>query len=212
MRGIALAAEVIPDELLLEDAELQAVVQRDGRCWAIVERQVDWDCYRVRIAARQSYLHYKEQSHLIFVSALQLGALEDRGQEMHCHPAKKASICTEVPVAKKHQKEMKTHTVYVSEADLRIAAGTMEPLGKNDLAHKSSAHLQGKVQRWIDLMLFRAVLIALKCQERLREKIRQVLVSRHRLGERLINVEELYEENDQRYWSARIRIPVCWMS
>ncbi len=214
MYGTTLAAEAIPGELLLEDKELQSVVQRNGTCWALVERQVDWDCYRVRIAARQSYLHDKERSHLIFVSATQLRGQEGDYQQTQCHTEKGMPSCAETQPAKERQEEMKTHAVCVSETELRSAMGTMEPLEGSPLTEKSRSGLGPKfsIQRWIDLLLFRAALIALKCQEELQETIRRVLVSRRRLGGRLIGVKEMYEEDHHLYWVVNVKVPLNWTS
>jgi len=214
MHGTTLSAEAIPGELLLEDRELQYVVQRDGTCWALVERQVDWDCYRVRIAARQSYLHDKERSHLIFISATQLRGQEGDYQQTQCHTEKDVPGCAETQAANKRQEEMKTHAVCVSEAELRSAMGTMEPLEGSPLTEKSRSGLRPKlsIQRWIDLLLFRAALIALKCQEELQKTIRRVLVSRRYLGGRLIGVKEMYEEDHRLYWVVNVKAPFDWMS
>lgn len=212
MHGTTLTAEAIPDDLLCEDEELQSTVLRDGMCWMLVERQVDWDCYRVRIAARQSYLLDKERSHLIFVSAMQIQAQDDDDQEAPPHVEKAVPSDTETHIARERRETMKTYTIGVSEAELHSAMETMDPTEENSLVGKGQPRLKLKLQRWIDLMLFRAVLIALKFQEELQRKIRQVLVLRQRLGGKLIGIQEIYEEDHQRYWNVYVRVPVYWMS
>ncbi len=198
MQGTTLPAEAIPDDLLLEDEELRSVALRDGVCWARVERQVDWDCYRVRIAAQQRYLLDKERSHLIFVTAMQLQGQNGDDQQILSH--------AETQIAKVYHKGPKTQMVRVSEADIRHAMGTMEPLVGRELPGKDLSRLPLKALRWIELMLFRAVLIALEYQRELQEAVRRVLVSRRRLGGRLISIKEVYEKDYQRYWIVSVGV------
>ena len=58
----------------------------------------------------------------------------------------------------------------------------------------------------------RAVLIALKCQKELQDTVRQILVSRRRLGGRLIGIKEMYEKDYQRYWTVYVVVPLDCMS
>ncbi len=214
MYGITLAAEAIPEELLLEDRELQSAVQHDGKCWVCVERQVDWDCYRVRIAAQQNYLHDKERSHVIFVSAMQLRGQEGSFQGTQCHTKKDVLKPAVAQTEKTHLEMVKTHTVYVSEAELLSATRTMEPLEES--VHPETCQPSRKptrrVQQWIDLLLFRAALVALQCREDLQQVVRQVLVSRRRFRERLIGIRGMYEEDHQVHWVVQIKIPANCMS
>src|SRR6266567_1823955 len=83
-----LSAKFIPEAILEQDKELQRVIRKSDQCFALVERRVDWDCYRVRIAAQQNYLHDKERSHVIFVSAMQLRGQEGSFQGTQCHTKK----------------------------------------------------------------------------------------------------------------------------
>lgn len=214
MHAITLAAEAIPDELLLEDKELQSAIQRNGKCWACVERQVDWDCYRIRIAAQQNYLHDKERSYVIFVSTMQLQGQEGNPQQIQCHTKKDVLKPAVVQTGKRHLEMVKTHTVCVSKAELLSAVCTMDPLEESAHPKMCEPNLKParQIQQWIDLLLFRAVLAALKCQDDLQQVIRQALVSRWRFRERLIGIRGMYEEDYQVYWVVQIKIPLCCMS
>lgn len=209
MDSTTLVAEAIPEELLLEDKELCAVVQKDGKCWAWVEHQVDWDCYRLRIAARQEYLHDKERSYVIFVSAMQLQGPEGSAQEVQCRTKKDVLQPAGTQVEKKHIEGRKTHTICISEAELLSATRTMDSLEENVQPEmcKPSLKPRQRVQQWIDLLLFRAALIALKYRESLQQVIRQVLVWRGHFRERLIRIKGMYEEDHQMHWVVQIKIP-----
>jgi hypothetical protein len=63
-----LMAAAIPAILLDEDAGLQHTAEEQGGCPALIECQINWDLYRVRIASSIYCLDDKNQSYVIYLS------------------------------------------------------------------------------------------------------------------------------------------------
>src|SRR6266699_2503937 len=68
VRVDTLMIAAIPPRLLDEDAELRRVAEEHGGCAALIECQLSWDLYRVRIAPDIPRLGDKNQSHVIYLS------------------------------------------------------------------------------------------------------------------------------------------------
>jgi hypothetical protein len=78
--GYVVPSEAIPTDVLYENKELRNIAQRGGVCFARIERQIDWDLFRIRIAADPSRLDDDERSHLLFVSSVELRTMMESFQ------------------------------------------------------------------------------------------------------------------------------------
>jgi hypothetical protein len=73
-KSAPISAAAIPEVLLSEDQELPPAAIEHGRWFAVVEHQLSWDVYRVRVAPRATELCNDERSYAIYLSGAQMQA------------------------------------------------------------------------------------------------------------------------------------------
>lgn len=205
-----ISSAIIPGELLSVDSTLSQIIRQYGACFAYIEHQIDWDLYAIRIAADPLFLDDEECSHRIHVSLaeLQSHARASRAQQKRIDPPPITN--SSASVRRKDDEFRALQAITISEEEIRKAEGTMDPLEGTPLIHKhrSGSKFLRRLRQWIDLVLFRAVLIALEYQKDLQEAVRQALVTRRRSGKRLINIQDMYEIDGYTYWSVQVFVPI----
>jgi hypothetical protein len=205
-----ISAAIIPDVLLNEDSALGQIALQVEACFALIERQIDWDLYTIRIAADPRFLDDEERSHHIHVSLaeLLLHARASRTQQKRIEPPPLTN--SSASVRRKDDEFKAMQAITISEEEIKKAEGTMDPLEGTLLIHKhrSGSKFLRRLRQWIDLVLFRAVLVALEYQKDLQEAVRHALVTRRRSGKRLINIHDMYEIDGHTYWSVQVFVPI----
>jgi hypothetical protein len=205
-----ISSAIIPGELLSGDGTLSQIIRQYGACFACIERQIDWDLYAIRIAADPRFLEDEERSHRIYVSLaeLQSHARASRAQQKRIDPLPPTNSSASVRCKDVEFRALQAITI--SEEEIRKAEGTMDPLEGIPLIHKHrpGSKFLRRLRQWIDLVLFRAVLVALEYQKDLQEAVRKALVTRRRSGKRLINIQDMYEIDGHEYWSVQVFVPI----
>jgi hypothetical protein len=99
--------------------------------------------------------------------------------------------------------------VDVPEEDIKAAVETVDipegiPLMQLPLR---GSKLGRRLQRIVELVLYRAALRAVAHKKTLQETIRRVLVLRNQFRKRLICIRDMYEIDHHTYWSVQIFLP-----
>ena len=204
-----ISAALIPGELLNDDDALRLAANQDGACFARIERQINWDLYYIRIAASPGALDKSKCAHYIYAS---LAELQSHMRPASAQPRKISPpppTNSSAPVRRKDVELRALKAITISEEEIRKAEGTMDPLEENPLTikHRLGSKCLRRLRQWIDLLLFRAALAALEYQKDLQDAVRQALVSRRRLGKRLICIRDMYEIDHHTYWSVQVFVP-----
>lgn len=217
---VALAAVTLPDAL-----DLHACLSCAHLCYFQVERSIDDDLHHVRIAALPHRLHDVaggNHSEFMYLTASQLAQAlpwdrtlqgmitSDVRALLECHSAQMSDVPMAPPIIAPHiPAEPSISTVHVSRQDLQHALETMHRSPEDVLASAAQVRRSGKhqLQRWLDVVLFRAVLSTLAQRTVLHQMIQRVLRSRRQFPQRLISACEVYKDGLLQGWLVQVTIP-----
>jgi len=199
-----ISAAAIPELLLSEDGILRQIAHRDGVCPALIERQIHWDLYRIRLAADSQSLSDDERSHTIYLSQSEMQAMGLLPEWETCEQvATTPATQPDLPERQEPVVLMPLDPVEISEEDLRVAASTVNLTvavlsGK---AGRPGSKSWRQLRSFIELVLYRAALRAASHKKALQETIRRVLVARKLFTNRLISIRDMFIKDGHTYWS-----------
>ena len=217
---VALAAVTLPN-----DPDLHACLSCAHLCYFQVERSIDDDLHHVRIAAlphRLQDVDSGNHSEFMYLTASQLAQalpwdrmlqgmvtsdiralLESHSAQMSDTPLESLIALPPIPT------EPSFSCVLVSRQDLHYALETMHRTAEDVLAPAAQIRRRGmrRLQRWLDVVLFRAVLSTLVQRTELYQMVQRVLRSRRQFPQRLISACEVYNDGLLQGWLVQVTIP-----
>lgn len=217
---VALAAVTLPN-----DPDLHACLSCAHLCYFQVERSIDDDLHHVRIAAlphRLQDVDSGNHSEFMYLTAAQLAqalpwdrvlqgmVTSDIRALLESHRAQMSDTPMELPIALPPvSTEPSFSFLLVSRQDLHYALETMHHSAEDVLASATAIKRNGmcRMQRWLDVVLFRAVLSTLAQCTELHQLVQRVLRSRRQFPQRMINACEVYNDGLLQGWLVQVTIP-----
>ncbi len=204
-----LSARAIPEMLLSEDQELRLLASEYGKCSALVECQLSWDMYRVRVASITDHLCNKERSHAMYLSQAEMQAYVAVVPEQEVATLVAVAVSSSISAEQKPFDITALEPILVSEEELKQAAGTVHIPQEiaPGITQSHGSKLWRCLRRFTELVLYRALLHALEQKKDLQEIVRRVLVFRRQFKRRLISIRYAYEIDHYTYWSIQVYVP-----
>jgi len=204
-----LMAAAIPPILLDEDAELRGAVEKYGGCPAMIEAQLSWDMFRVRIATEIPRLGDKNRSHVIFLSNTEVRAYLGYAPEKATPvEVSDADGCMPSPLRAKAGRLTRLVSVQVSREELIAGAEEVgiSPRSASVLPRRGSPSWL-RFSQQLNMALYRVLLHSISHRRVLRKKLCRAFWAGRLLGKWLIEIRAVPIEDRPGYWCLRARIP-----
>jgi hypothetical protein len=210
-----LRAAAIPAVLLDEDAGLRHTAEEQGECPALIECQINWDLYRVRIAPSISRLDDKNQSHVIYLSQVEvqdyMGYPPEEVKLAEVSDAS-ASACLPFTPGEKTIRLKQLVSVPVSQEELIAVAEEVGilPLSAAALPRRGSPSWLC-LSQLLEALLYRTLIYAVSHRRALLRRLSRAFLMGKRLGKWLIKIRATPIEDRPGYWCLRVHIPSSLM-